>query len=350
MSSLPPQSYHPSKSEFEKPDGDAYEKEVVGIEQLFRAAYSIGGVENGRELINDVVEFIRAREREQLEHISVEAFATKTIDETTKNGLINAVNQHLSGVKSTITEARERELEQIHGSVLNTITDAEEELINHGVGEFITIEIVNQPLVSFEEKTLFVSDKLDESRKENLVRDIVENTSGEVSYNAKNANCIIVKSKRESDTREMDSDAELLELTSSEYRDIRELQEKYRESDSEVVAVNDICPLFGSPRPTDFNYSYPVTVVALKVNHEDDVEIHPFLPWFGVTICLCEEKASPNQNSKTLCKHEVYALYKYSIDEFNPSGVAVSERKKRLVHPVEHEKFTREILRDTTEQ
>lgn len=349
MPSLPAQANHPSEPGFEEPRDNTYEKEVFGIEQLFRVAYSIGGAERGRELINDVVEHVRSREREQLEHISIEAFATKTIDEKTKNGLINTINQHVSGVKSSIAEVREEELETIHEEVLNAITGAEQELIEHGVGEFITVEIVNKPIVSFEDKTVFVSDELSSNRKENIVRDIIDNTGGDVSYGAEDANCIVVSNKRTGGEREVGSDNDLLELTSSEYKEIRALQDKYSDSKSEVIAVNDVCPLFESPRPTDFNYSYPLTVVALKVKTGNEVEIHPFLPWYGVTICLCDEKFNPGQNGKTLCKHEVYALYKYSIDEFNPNGVTVSERKKRLVHPSEYETFTNKILTNTIE-
>lgn len=45
----------------------------------------------------------------------------------------------------------------------------------------------------------------------------------------------------------------------------------------------------------------------------------------------------------TLCKHEVAALLQYANDQYDPTGVPVPERFKRLMAPEAYNTFTENI-------
>lgn len=80
--------------------------------------------------------------------------------------------------------------------------------------------------------------------------------------------------------------------------------------------------------------------VKLTVCKSTSGSIYPFVPWCGTTVCVGPSKNNP---VATLCKHELAALDMYSRDAFNPDGLTVEARFKRLTNPEAYKRFTDNI-------
>jgi hypothetical protein len=97
--------------------------------------------------------------------------------------------------------------------------------------------------------------------------------------------------------------------------------------------------LAGTPI-TKFGYNKPVDVIACV--SPDSGNLYPFVPWYGTTVCTCPYKHE--YPVSTLCKHELAALVQYSRDKYDPGGVSVPERFKRLMNAKAYNTFKNEIM------
>ncbi len=88
-----------------------------------------------------------------------------------------------------------------------------------------------------------------------------------------------------------------------------------------------------------FGYETPITLTVCVSS--DSGKKYPFVPWCGTTVCTGPSK---HENPvSTLCKHEIAALIQYAEDNYEPTGVQVPERFKRLMSPEAYNRFTQNI-------
>lgn len=97
----------------------------------------------------------------------------------------------------------------------------------------------------------------------------------------------------------------------------------------------------------EFGYDPPINLVIAVSDGSSrggptTTSMYPFLPWCGTTVC-----AGPNKHRNpyvTLCKHEVAALMMYNNNNFNPNGVELPQRFKRLAAPQAYTRFQNNII------
>jgi hypothetical protein len=71
--------------------------------------------------------------------------------------------------------------------------------------------------------------------------------------------------------------------------------------------------------------------------------VYPFVPWCGVTACTGPDKHASHRSTSTLCKHEIAALILESREDFNPDGIRIPERHRRLINGHEYTRFMNNI-------
>lgn len=88
-----------------------------------------------------------------------------------------------------------------------------------------------------------------------------------------------------------------------------------------------------------FDLETPINLVVCTSPNSGNM--YPFIPWFGTTVCACPSKQE--NPVSTLCKHETAALLEFSRDDYEPTGVDLPQRFKRLVAPQEYQRFRENI-------
>lgn len=341
MTSLPPQSYYPERTEYEKPVGDSI-PELTELEQLFRAALSVQGAVDDTdgandvdETIEDITDYVVQKEREHINSLSVDVETPPSKCSRVVTERVSELLSEFDELKQDIKSERLSEVTSIHDSLLNSKRQIYAMRTDNVERIFKTMKFVDLPLTSFAGKTIVFTGGIDGFSRDEL-KDIVEQNGGNATGSVSSNTDYLVIGKNPGNNKQADAKKHNTEeISGKTFLQVKEVIDNTGNDDTVIRSLRDDMEVEG--------FDTPVTVFGLEETNTEtgEKELYPFIPWNGVMTCV---KDTTRDNKKTLCTHEIYALQKFANDEFTVVGETLPQRLKRLVHPDAYNMLTTDIL------